>query len=58
MTMYNDIPAADNLLKICEGIILARVEKDLVKEEMLYFWLIDILRSGDLMLKVTGRYVK
>lgn len=31
------MPYPDNLLKICEAIIMARVEKDLVQEELLYF---------------------
>jgi hypothetical protein len=52
-----DIPYPDNLIRMCEAIIVARVEKDLDREEMLYFELIDLLRSPELVKHITGDYV-
>ena len=52
-----DIPYPDNLIRMCEAIIVARVEKDLVREEMLYFELIDLLRSPEMVKHITGDYV-
>lgn len=52
-----DIPIPDNLLRICEAIVVARVEKDLVREEMLYFELIDLIRSPEIVRRITGSYV-
>ncbi|CAD8086378.1 unnamed protein product [Paramecium primaurelia] len=57
LIMLQDMPYPDNLLKICEAIIMARVEKDLIQEELLYFQLIDVIRSPQLMRNISGSFV-
>lgn len=52
-----DIPYADSLLRICDGIHQARLRNDIKEEEMLYFLLIDVTRSPDLMKALTGNYL-
>lgn len=37
LIFIQDMPYPDKLIKICEAITLARIEKDLVQEELLYF---------------------
>jgi hypothetical protein len=63
-----DVPYPDNLMRICEAIIVARVEKNLLRliyvnfyyhrEELLYFELIDLIRQPEIVKKITGSYVE
>lgn len=53
-----DMPNPDNLLRICEAMIVARVEKDLKREEMLYFELIDLIRSAEILKHITGSNIE
>jgi hypothetical protein len=41
----NDAPNPDDLLMLCETIILYRLKERLVEEEELFFLLVDIMRS-------------
>ena len=61
-----EIPYPDNLIRICEAIVVARVEKDLIRlfilyitirEELLYFELIDLIRSPEIVKHITGNFV-
>lgn len=46
----------DDLLMICEAISIARTQNQLVKENLLYFELIDILRSPEIVKIMTGSW--
>ena len=48
------MPNPDPLINLCRGIYLSRMSGDLYREEMLYYELIDILRSPEIMKMLTG----
>lgn len=50
-----EIQNPDYLINLCEGIYVARMARDLVREQVLYYELIDIMRSPELIKMVTGR---
>ena len=55
------MPKCDSLLDICEGVVFARGQKDIRLEELLYWELIDLMRSPETLKLVTGdmlTYVK
>lgn len=43
------------LITLCSGIYVSRMRGDLVREEELYYELIDILRSPELVKMMTGK---
>jgi hypothetical protein len=49
-----DMRHPDALMNICSGIYVSRMNGDLMKEEELYYELIDILRSPELMKMIAG----
>ena len=49
-----DMPNPDALINICSGVYISRMNGDLEKEEVLYYELIDILRSPELMKMIGG----
>lgn len=49
-----DMPNPDPLINICSGIYISRMNGDLYKEELLYYELIDILRSPEILKMVSG----
>lgn len=49
-----DMPNPDALINICSGIYISRMNGDLLREETLYYELIDILRSPELMKMISG----
>jgi hypothetical protein len=51
--MLTEMPCPDPLINLCEGIYLSRMTGDTVKEEELYYDLIDILRSPEIAKLVT-----
>jgi len=51
--IINEMPYSDQLIKICEGIKLARYKNELVKEEELYYLLMDIFRSPEILKVMT-----
>lgn len=53
--ILTDIPHPEPLQDLCVGVYIARMSGDLKKEERLYFELIDILRSPEVLKIVTGR---
>jgi len=53
--ILTDIPHPEPLQDLCVGVYIARMSGDLKKEERLYFELIDILRSPEVLKVVTGR---
>ena len=48
----------DALLKLVEGIYMARHEEDLVAEEEYYLILVEIMRSPEMMKALTGSSIK
>jgi hypothetical protein len=51
--IYEELPDTEQLFEICEGIFIAQLEDDLVKEKNLYELLIRIYRSPETLLKIT-----
>lgn len=52
--IYEELPETGKLMEICEGIFIAQLEGDMVKEKRLYDLLIIIYRSPELLIKMTG----
>ena len=52
--IYEEIPDTEKIFEICEGIFIAQLEGDLVKEMKLYNLLIRIYRSPETLIKITG----
>lgn len=53
-----DMPKPDKLLLICEGILISRLEENLDREEELYYVLIDIVRSPEILKLISGSSLK
>jgi hypothetical protein len=53
-----EMPRPDKLLLICEGILISRLEMNLEREEELYFVLIDIVRSPEILKMITHSSIK
>lgn len=53
-----DMPKPDSLMLICEGILISRLENNLEREEQLYFILIDIMRSPEIIKMITTSSLK
>lgn len=53
--VITDQPNPDNLINLCEGIYVARMARKLNEERVLYYELIDILRSPEIVKKITGQ---
>jgi hypothetical protein len=54
----SNIPNAAPVIKLCEAIALARAEEDLDKEVKMYYSLIDIMRSPELVKRIGEDYLK
>lgn len=54
----SDIPHPDPALALCNAIFRARRNNDLVTEEVLFWSLIDLLRSPDTLKSLTGNYLQ
>ena len=50
---YTEIPRSEIILVLIDAMNFARFERDLVKEEMLFFLLIDIMRSPEVLKNMT-----
>lgn len=51
--IYNDMAKPEPLLRLCEGVLMSRMEGDLENEGRLYFVLIDVLRSTEVLKLIT-----
>jgi hypothetical protein len=49
-------PKPDNILQICEAINTLRVRKQYREEYLMYYELIDIIRSPEIMKHLSGSY--
>ena len=56
--MYEELPNTKQLFEICEGIFIAQMEGDLVREKQLYDLLILMYRSPEALIKITGTRLK
>lgn len=54
----SNIPNSEPVIKLCEAIALARAEEDLDKEVKMYYSLIDIMRSPELVKRIGEDYLK
>ncbi|CAG9318174.1 PIEZO2_4 [Blepharisma stoltei] len=53
--LLTDMPDPEPLINLCSGVYLSRMTGDLLREEELYYELIDILRSPEVTKMLTGR---
>ena len=51
--IYEEMNHIEQLFEICEGIFIAQLEGDLVREKKLYELLIRIYRSPEILMKIT-----
>ena len=51
--MYSEMVNPAKLLSVCEGIKIARIKKDFLQEEKLYYLLIDLMRSPEIIKNMT-----
>ena len=51
--MYSEMVNPAKLLSVCEGIKIARIKKDFLQEEKLYYLLIDFMRSPEMFKNIT-----
>lgn len=56
--LLSDCPDPDSLIELLEALYTARQEKDLYREELLYYYLLDLLRSPETIKKLTGSCVE
>lgn len=54
----SDLPYPDELLVICEGVVISRMQKDTYREEELYLVLLDLIRSPEVLKIITHPYLK
>ena len=53
-----DVPKAEQIIRICEGVTAARIEGNTFREEVLYWELIDIMRSPEMIKLITTNYLE
>ena len=53
--VMTDMKNPDHLNTLCSGIYVSRLIGDLMKEEVLYYELLDILRSPEITKALTGK---
>ena len=51
--MYSEMVNPNKLMSVCEGIKISRIKKDFLQEEKLYYLLIDIMRSPEIIKNLT-----
>jgi hypothetical protein len=52
-----DVPKAEQIIRICEGVTAARIEGNTFREEVLYWELVDIMRSPEMIKLITANYL-
>ena len=53
--IMTEMPDPEPIINMCNGIYLSRMTGDLLREEELYYELIDIVRSPEMLKLITGR---
>ena len=56
--IYEEMCDIEQLFDVCEGIFIAQLEGDLVREKKLYDLLIRMYRSPETLIKITGPRLK
>ena len=51
--IYTEMVNPNKLLTLCEGIRISRIKKDFLQEGRLYYLLIDLMRSPEMMKSIT-----
>ena len=51
--MYTEMINPNKLLNVCEGIRIPRIKKDFLQEDKLYYLLIDLMRSPEIIKTIT-----
>ncbi|MCQ2819658.1 MAG: hypothetical protein MJ252_20530, partial [archaeon] len=51
--IYSEMVNTNKLMNVCEGIRISRIRKDLLQESRLYFLLIDLMRSPEIIKRMT-----
>mmetsp|Transcript_10287 Transcript_10287/g.15686 ORF Transcript_10287/g.15686 Transcript_10287/m.15686 type:complete len:111 (+) Transcript_10287:2232-2564(+) len=57
-TIIYDAPFPDDLLKLCEAIFVLRIKKRYKDEEQLYYLLVEVLRSPEVLREICGTSLK
>lgn len=53
--IMTEMPNPEPLINMCNGVYLSRMTGDLKREEELYYELVDIIRSPEMLKSITGR---
>lgn len=53
--IMTEMPNPEPLINMCNGVYLSRMTGDLLREEELYYELVDIIRSPEMLKSITGR---
>lgn len=56
--ILTEMPEPESLMTLCEGIKISRYRQDFVKEEHLYYILIDLMRSPEIIKIITKSSIK
>ena len=51
--IYTEMVNPNKLLNVCEGIRISRIKKDFLQEDKLYYLLIDLMRSPEIVKSIT-----
>ena len=51
--IYTEMVNPNKLINVCEGIRISRIKKDFVQEDRLYYLLIDLMRSPEIVKSIT-----
>ena len=51
--IYTEMVNPNKLISVCEGIRISRIKKDFVQEDRLYYLLIDLMRSPEIVKSIT-----
>lgn len=58
MIWYNEMAAPDALLLFQDGIDMSRIEGDLIREDLLHYHLVDLVRNPETMVSLGGSMLK
>jgi hypothetical protein len=53
--IMTEMPNPEPLINMCNGVYLSRMTGDLLREEVLYYELVDIIRSPEMLKTITGK---
>jgi hypothetical protein len=53
--IMTEMPNPEPLINMCNGVYLSRMTGDLLREEVLYYELVDIIRSPEMLKGITGK---